>query len=517
MLENRDAPGIGGTTVVARVTAAGEAGLAVVRVSGPAALAVARAVAPALGAEPETHRARRTLAVWPEQPAILGQPEQHGSPGLSGRPEPPGQPEQPGQPGRPGQQQPPPGLAPGDPLDDVVVLVFRGPHSYTGEDVVEISCHGGPMSAHLVVEACLAAGAAPAGAGEFTRRAFLNGKLSLDQAEAVADLIQAEDVLSARGALQQLRGGLDREIRAVERPLLALQAELEGGLEFLEEERPAVDPRRIVAPLTSALADVERLLALATAGRRLRDGVHVTLVGAPNVGKSSLFNALLGEARAIVDDEAGTTRDVVTAHRDRDGVRYHLHDTAGLRSGGGRVERLGMDRTRAAVARADVVLDLALSTAVSGGAGPDAGTAAAGIARDGGPAPVVLRVWTQSDRLDAAPHERLRDGAGLITSARSGEGLTAVWEAIATAAERERLVEAADLGVVLNLRHRARLARCRDELQQLVRELESAEPPGEEVVAGWLGAALGELGEISGRVYTERLLGEVFGRFCVGK
>jgi len=481
-------------TAVALSTPAGEGGLAVVRVTGHDALPVARAVFPAWRAtEPPSHVAVHGVVVWPAPPAC--------------------------------DHAPPAGVAPGQELDTVVALPFLAPRSYTGEDVVEFSCHGGRLAAHLVVEACLAAGAIPAGPGEFTRRAFLNGKLSLDQAEAVADLIQAEDTLAATAAVAQLRGGLDRELQALEEPLLKLQAELEGSLEFVAEEGLATtDPAQLLASLDAALARGEGLLALAPSGRRLRDGVQVVLVGPPNVGKSTLFNALLGEERVLVDAEAGTTRDVVTARRERDGLRYHLHDTAGLREGGGRVEQMGMDRTRAAAADADIVLELVEAGAYSvknvlAEAAARAGGTDTVATVEGGRAGAVdtLCVLTKADLLDADQRARLVEDAGHhVTSARDGEGVDDLWTAIGRAAETARLSEAIALGVVLNRRHQHRLERSCAELAAL-RTAVASEQPGDEVVATWLGTILGELGQISGRVYTEKMLGEVFGRFCVGK
>jgi tRNA modification GTPase len=464
------------TTIAALATPPGTGGLAVVRVSGPGALAVAAAVfsASGSGGRLESHRARRGTLIWPRDPR--------------------------------GKHRTPEGLAPGDAIDEVVALAFLAPASYTGDDTVEFTCHGGKTTSRLAVEACLAAGAVPAGPGEFTQRAFLNGKLSLDQAEAVADLIGAEDVLAARAALRQLLGRFDRELRSIEEPLLALLADLEGGLEFgIEEDLGRVDPRRVGETLAAARREIERVLALAPAGRKLRDGVQVVLYGETNIGKSSLFNALLGADRVIVDAEPGTTRDVVSAHRERGGVRFRFHDTAGLRTGGGRVERLGMERTLAALAEADVVLSLRQAEAQA--ETPD-------------PAPpeaVVLDVVTKGDLVDANTRSRLEaEDSVLITSARTGEGLEALWRALLEAAERERLAEAVELGVVLNRRHADRLERCRRELVAL-HAAATTGGAGEEVVATWLGGVLRELGEISGRVYSEKLLGEIFGRFCVGK
>jgi tRNA modification GTPase len=450
------------TTIVALATPEGEGGLAVVRLSGPDALVIAHGLfrGRILGPEAESHR-----AVY----GILFSSNDLKEDGYA--------------------------------IDEVLALPLRGPHSYTGEDTVEIFCHGGRMAARQIVAACRRAGCEPAAPGEFTRRAFLNGRLSLDQAEAVADLIGAENEAAAQAAVRQLLGGLDGQLRSIEDPLLGLLADIEGSLEFVDEEEVGVGTDEILAVLRSSVDRIEELLAMAPAGRLLRDGVHVVLAGAPNVGKSSLFNALLGEDRAIVDDEAGTTRDVVSARTVRDGTTFVFHDTAGLRDDPGRVEKMGIDRTWKKVGEADVVLLL-------GEAGGEAPPEPAGVA-----APII-RVLTKTDRGPGRP-PRPRDGT-VATSAALGEGLDRLWKALDLAVAGYRLQEAVSLGVVLNERHLRRLERCRDDLGSLAAEI-TASHPGDEVVGTMLSSILQRLGEVSGRVFTEQLLESVFQRFCVGK
>jgi tRNA modification GTPase len=307
-------------TIVALATGDTAAGLAVVRVSGPAALDVAHKVfdGPAWGPQPESHR------------AVYGILKSISDCGKKSKPT----------------------------IDQVLCLPLLAPRSFTGEDTVEFTCHGGRAVSRLVVAACRAAGARPATAGEFTRRAFLNGKLSLDQAEAVADLIHAETDHAARAAIGQLLGGLDEQLTAIESPLLLLLGEIEGALEFSDDEDVEVSPDQIRDRLREAGLKIDRLLALAPAGRLLLDGVQVVLAGPANVGKSSLFNCLVEEDRALVDAEAGTTRDVVSTTVDHRGVRFEFHDTAGLREEPGRVEGLGIDRTLRTVRQADIVLHL---------------------------------------------------------------------------------------------------------------------------------------------------------------
>jgi tRNA modification GTPase len=462
-------------TIVAVATPEGQGGLAVVRLSGPAALPIARRlVAGNALAEPvASHRARLAVLRWPvdEAAAKGGSPDEFVG-----------------------------AVAPGQEIDEALVLPILSPHGYTGEDTVEFGCHGGWLPARLVAAACRAAGARAAGPGEFTRRAFLNGKLSLAEAEAVADLIQAEHAAGARAALAQLRGGLEREIGTVAQPLRELLAEIEGAMEFADEEDLGPAPPVVAAAVAAALARCDGLLAFAGAGRRLRDGVQVVFVGPPNVGKSSLFNALVGEDRVLVDAEAGTTRDVVTARVIRGGLLYVLHDTAGLREDGGRVEQLGMRRTEAALAAADVVL--ALQTA------DDPGTVAVA-------APAGSALVTVITKRDLRPDARV-PAATVTTSSLTGEGVDQLWRRIEAEAGAANLHSAAARGVLLNARHHARLRACRGHLLELAKMLAEG-PPTPDVIAAILRFAVLDLDEISGRVFTEQLLGDVFSRFCVGK
>ncbi len=463
-------------TIVAVVTPEGRGGLAVVRLSGPEALAVARRLLPdgALAEPVQSHRARLAWVRWPADAATV----------------------------LPGGAAP----AAGEALDQALVLPLRAPRSYTGEDTVEFFCHGGPVPSRLVVAACRAAGARAAGPGEFTRRAFLNGRLSLTQAEAVARLVATDHATGARAALAQLAGGLASELDAVETPLRRLLARLEGSLEFDEGAGVEPSPGEVAAILTAARDAIAEVLALAPAGRRLREGVQVVLVGEPNAGKSSLFNALLAQERALVDPEAGTTRDVVTAACDLDGLRFVLHDTAGLRAGATGVEARGIARTRSALAGADVVLALAP---------PDAPAAAReALAAEMAPllppdAPVIA-VTTKADLTD--------DPAGasagaIVTSAVTGRGLPALRSALVQAARDGGVPEATARGVMLEDRHRDRLQACAAALAEIM----DAAPAGAEVQATLLGGALQELGRVTGRVFTEQLLDQVFGQFCVGK
>jgi tRNA modification GTPase len=450
-------------TIVALTTPEGEGGLAVVRLSGPDAVAVARRLTRGSfrTAEIESHKAVYSILFEPRAGENVENKID-------------------------------------EPIDEVLMLPMLAPHSYTGEDTVEFYCHGGLMASRGVIAACRAAGAAPAPAGEFTRRAFLNGKLSLDQAEAVADLIHAESASAAKAAIGQLLGGLNEQLAAIEGPLLQLLAGIEGSLEFVTEEEISVPVEEVRQTLAEAVARVSGLLAMAPAGRLLRDGVHVVLAGPPNVGKSSLFNALLGEDRAIVDPEAGTTRDVVSARIIRQGRVVHFHDTAGLRDDPGRVEKMGIERTWKQVNEADLVL---LLTA----AGEAPATTVPGCS-----APVIP-VVTKAD-LAAVPENE----TAVVTASPVGRGLEQLWVAIDRSIEAYGLQNAVSLGVVLNDRHLHKLEQSCAGLELLLAEIKDSRP-GDEVIGTMLASILSDLGEISGRVFTENLLESVFRRFCVGK
>jgi len=383
------------------------------------------------------------------------------------------------------------------------------PNSFTGEDTVEFFCHGGTVVSRQVVSACRLAGARPATAGEFTRRAFLNGKMSLDQAEAVADLIHAESDMAARAAIRQLLGGLNTQLSAIEKPLLELLAQLEGSLEFLEEDHAGVDSDEIASVFSQSMQGISDLLDLAPAGKLLRDGIHVVLTGSPNVGKSSLFNQLVGNDRAIVDDEAGTTRDIVSERVVHNGQVFVFHDTAGLRSSPGRIESKGIVKTHEAVRDADIVLALSLPGE----------SHILPVGDDGKPLTMaMIPVVTKCDLYPHANTENNPFDGTVFTSSGTGFGLEILWSELNNSVQKFDLDKAVSLGVVINERHRFKLENSRRELGQLLTELSNPDSLcGDEVVGTLLASILAQLGEISGRVFSEQVLESVFSRFCVGK
>jgi tRNA modification GTPase len=436
--------------IVAPATPPGASALAIVRLSGPpgAACAVARRLVPSLPERPEPRRALVARFVD----------------------------------------------ADGRPVDEGVVLPWAAPHSATGEEVVELFCHGAPAIVAALLEAARAAGARPARAGEFTRRALANGKLDLAAAEGVARLVAAESRGAARRALGLVDGELSRRVRALREQLLDLLVGLEAGLDF-PEDVPPDGAEALRARLGPPAAELRALLAVAAASAGRERVPTLVLAGRPNAGKSTLFNALLGTDRAIVTPHPGTTRDAVSEPAEFGGARVRLVDTAGLRETGDEIERLGVDVARRAADRADVVVLLVDGSAPPA---PEDRAAAGGL----GARAVVVR--TKADLPPFAPWDLAADA---VVSARTGEGLDGLRGLLA-----ERLGAAEADGDLLVLdRHRDALGRTAALLG------EAAAAPGEEVAASLLREALSALGEITGETATEELLERIFSRFCIGK
>ncbi len=393
-------------------------------------------------------------------------------------------------------------------LDDAVVLSFPAPHSYTGEPVVEFQVHGGRIPARRVLDALAAAGASPAGPGEFTRRAFLHGRLDLSQAEAVMDLIRAESDRAASAAAEQLEGSLSRRANTLCDALVSLRADVEATLDFDEDDVPTeLLPESIVARVRAIRADVAELLATWREGRLLREGALVVLGGRPNAGKSSLFNALLAAERAIVSDEPGTTRDVLEERLLVRGVPVRLVDTAGLRVASGAVERIGVRRAEEEIRRADLHLR------VIDAAAPDSAEEAAEAARL--PANSTLVVFSKADLAPGFRPPIFAAGGprSLVVSATTGEGLAALREAIADGIGARA---SADAGALANDRHRDLLRRADDALAE-AETLAGISPLDAVLLAQALREATEAVGAIVGRNVSEDVLDAVFSRFCIGK
>lgn len=378
-------------------------------------------------------------------------------------------------------------------IDDAVVLAFRSPHSYTGEDVVEFQCHGGIVTPRRVLEACFAAGARLARRGEFTERAFLNGKLDYDQAESVLDLIEAKTSRAADVAINGMSGGREREWRALYEQAVALSAEIEHALDIEEGELPDSFFVRVRDGLIALDDAVSAALVRIRARRMLRDGATVVLSGPPNAGKSSLFNALVGESRAIVSDVPGTTRDAVEAWVDFSGWPIRLVDTAGLCETDDPIESEGVRRAERMISEADVVIDLSPP-----GARPlETATAS------------VVCVHAKSD---------LGRGEGLNVSAKTGDGIVELKAAVASVLE-ERTASAGDAdqctGDVSGV---SNLIAVRAMLSPVLLTVSGRPTSLDLVLAGNVVRRVAEsLGESIGATYSEGLLDALFARFCVGK
>lgn len=389
--------------------------------------------------------------------------------------------------------------ADGETLDDGIALYFAAPASFTGDDVVELQAHGGPVLLRELVARCVALGARQAGPGEFSQRAFLNGKLDLAQAEAIADLIAAGDARAARAARRSLDGVFSQRVDALMAQLLAIRVHVEAAIDFADEPLDTLGGAALSGRLQQARDALAQLRGDAERGRKLREGLHVVLVGPPNAGKSSLLNALAGSERAIVTDIAGTTRDVLQETLRIDGVELTLVDTAGLRDADDAIEVEGIRRARGELARADLAL------AVLDAREPDAGRAA--LAADLAGVPQVLWLHNKADLLPAPP---ALDGDALAVSARTGGGLAQL---------HQRLFELAGGGAgegafSARARHVQALARAEDWLAQAQAELAVERL---ELAAEALLRTHDALGEIGGRIDADGLLGHIFTSFCIGK
>ena len=391
--------------------------------------------------------------------------------------------------------------AAGAEIDRGLVTVFRAPHSYTGHDLIEFSCHGGLLAPAQLLAALHAAGARPAAAGEFTRRAVLNGKLDLLQAEAVGDLIDATARAQGRAALRQLDGQLSRRIHALREEILELLALLAYDIDFPEEDDGAVPRERIEGFLESAADSVERLLAGAPAGERLHDGALVVLAGRPNTGKSSLFNALLGSDRALVTEIPGTTRDTIEAATEMEGWPVRLADTAGLRESGETIERMGIEVSKRYLAAADLILFCA-----------EAGRPLSAEERQMLSDHRALMVRSKADL--AVRGERGK-GEGILVSVVTGEGLDYLRHAIAAELFDNGAQYADPEPLLSRERHRTALQRARDALSGARPELEKGGDPV--LAAHHVRDAVAALDELIGLVHPDEVLGRVFERFCVGK
>ncbi|HXS82866.1 MAG TPA: tRNA uridine-5-carboxymethylaminomethyl(34) synthesis GTPase MnmE [Methylomirabilota bacterium] len=460
-------------TIAALATAPGPAGLAVLRVSGGDALAVSDRVF--RGSAPLARAAGHTLHHgW----AVDAAPDVRG---------------------------------PERRLDEVVAAVFRAPRSFTGEDTVEWSCHGGALPARRVLDALLAAGARLAGPGEFSLRAFLRGRIDLAQAEAIADLVHAETESAGDLALAQLSGVLSRRLAALEERLLDSVAEVEARVDFADDVGGVEVPTYVRDAIAAVLVELDALLESAPWGRAVREGVRIPIVGRPNAGKSSLFNALLGEERAIVAAEPGTTRDRVSERLVISGVPVTLSDTAGVRDARDPVEAMGVERSLATLEGAAVVLW------VVDGSRPF--TSARDPLEERLSRGSVVVALTKSDLGEVADPVAVlgaiqsTDSWAIPVSSLTGEGMIELRAALAVelgAGSPGGLASA-----IANPRHTDAITRARAALARAGNAADTRAPG--EIVALELRESLAAIGEVSGRQASEELLERIFARFCIGK
>lgn len=388
----------------------------------------------------------------------------------------------------------------GERIDEVLVTVMLAPRTFTREDTVEISCHGGSIATRAVLSAVIAAGAYPAEPGEFTKRAFMNGRIDLSQAEAVIDIINSKNELSRRNAVMQLGGTLSREIKAVRDALVRISAQMQVIIDYPDEDLEDVDAGDIEDVCRKCAERVERLLRSAEDGRMIRDGIRCAIVGKPNVGKSSILNYLAKSERAIVTDIAGTTRDVIEESVTIDGIPLILSDTAGIHETDDVVERIGVDRSMQYIDGADIVI-----VVTDAAAGLDAEDRA------------VLDATQDKKRIVLVNKTDIAAGdneLGIGISAVTGAGMDRL------AAEIARLCRLDELrtengAVITNMRHRAALQAAHEALTGASEALSAGMPT--DIVSIDIAAAMDALGEITGETVSESVVNDIFHNFCVGK
>ncbi|TAG05025.1 MAG: tRNA uridine-5-carboxymethylaminomethyl(34) synthesis GTPase MnmE [Betaproteobacteria bacterium] len=406
-----------------------------------------------------------------------------------------------------------------NPLDDGIALHFKAPASFTGEDVLELHAHGSPMVLQAIVRRCVELGAIHAEPGEFTKRAYLNGKLDLAQAEAVADVIDAATESAARAAVRSLTGEFSKRIAALQDTLIRLRMFVEATLDFPEEDVEFIEQERASGQLALTRAALEAVLAQAAQGQLLHDGIRIVLAGAPNVGKSSLLNALAGEDLAIVTPIAGTTRDTVRSRISLNGLPVEIIDTAGLRATDDAVEKIGIERTRAAIRDADLALMIVDATALD---------AAQSLAELSAELPDSLRRIVVKNKSDLLPNvgavpprslakqppiavEPLLPVEEITVSAKTGVGLDALRNAIAAAVGFDQATEGTFSARERHVNAIKRALSHIDSAQQHLTHIAL------ELIAEELRLSHEALGEITGEFTADDLLGEIFSRFCIGK
>lgn len=396
-------------------------------------------------------------------------------------------------------------------IDDVVAAVFRAPHSYTGEESIELSCHGSVYIVGEIIALCIRHGARMATPGEFSVRAFLSGRLDLSQAEAVADLIASDNRAAHALASTQMRGGYSAELEALRQELLQLCALLELELDFSEEDVEFADRRQLQATMTRIDEAIGRLIASFALGNAIKQGIPVVIAGAPNVGKSTLLNRLVGEERAMVSEIAGTTRDAIEERLNIDGVLFRFIDTAGLRTTEDRLEQMGIERSCAAIRQAQIVLQLYDATA------PEQNFALPELRPD----QQLIRVLNKIDSAAADERRFAAAGAAVGTgsdpwvriSAKTGKGIEELRARLRATVDTESLYEG--MTIVSNSRHIEALSGAREALHRAQSTLEAGLTG--DLTSEELRQVIYHLGTITGEITSDEILGQIFSKFCIGK
>ncbi len=479
-------------TIAAIATAAGEAALSVIRLSGPEAFVIADRCFCPIGTRSQsllnapTHTIHYGKFIQPDR-------SENGDTHRQGRP-----------------------------IDEVLLTIMRAPRTFTKEDVAEISCHGGPTATKAVLNIVLNQGARLAEPGEFTRRAFLNGRIDLAQAEAVADIICAKTELSLHAANRQLAGKLSQRIHRLRDDLLTILAHVEAHIDFPEEDIHPDDKTAILQKLRRAMALMEELLASSTEGRILRHGLRAAIIGAPNVGKSSLLNCLLQKNRAIVSPSAGTTRDTIEETANIRGIPVVFIDTAGLRASKDEVEKEGIRRSRESARQADLLLRVVDASQNPAKANANPNSSESEWPESSQTQLLVLNKTDLLPRNDASalaqnpflPGQASIEKTTVRISCRTGEGLETLKNQIHAAAWKTQ-IHSKNIDVAINARHQNALQNALQAAQTACQAIEADLTP--ELIALDLRIAADAVGEIIGKTSTDDLLDKIFSQFCLGK
>ena len=398
----------------------------------------------------------------------------------------------------------------GEKLDEVLATVMRAPRTFTREDVIEISAHGGIASSRAVLDALIKAGAYTAQAGEFTKRAFLNGRLDLAQAEAVIDIINAENELAERNALSQLQGTLSQEIKSMRSKLVHLAARLQVTIDYPDEDLEDITPEEVRETAYACMKTSDRLLNSADSGKIVRNGIKTAIVGKPNVGKSSLLNSLAREERAIVTDIAGTTRDVIEEYVSLNGIPLVLIDTAGIRETDDTVEKIGVEKSRNSIKAADLVIVMIDGSSFF----DDEDMEVLRATKDKKRIVLINKTDLGQSKYVEAVKSKAAPSSVLEVSAKTGVGLDEL---------ADEIKNIYDLGflsnnngtVITNMRHKTALIKARDALCRVVEALDINMPT--DIASIDINEAIDALGEITGETVSESVVNDIFHQFCVGK